>query len=147
MAMRYGVSTVVAGATSSGKTTLLNALLSTIPDNKRVFTIESGARELSLVRRNRSGAVVNNVVHTLSRPSDNEAFDYTQEDLVVASLRFNPDLVIVGEIGMSNATPPSKQVLQDIPSLPPSTLTPRTPPICVSRFCARRSSRLISEPL
>lgn len=98
MAMRYGVSTVVAGATSSGKTTLLNALLSTIPDNKRVFTIESGARELSLVRRNRSGAVVNNVVHTLSRPSDNEAFDYTQEDLVVASLRFNPDLVIVGEM-------------------------------------------------
>ena len=98
MAMRYGVSTVVAGATSSGKTTLLNALLSTIPDNKRVFTIESGARELSLVRRNRSGAVVNNVVHTLSRPSDNEAFDYTQEDLVVASLRFNPDIVIVGEM-------------------------------------------------
>lgn len=98
MAMRYGVSTVVAGATSSGKTTLLNALLSTIPDNKRVFTIESGARELSLVRHNRSGAVVNNVVHTLSRPSDNEAFDYTQEDLVVASLRFNPDIVIVGEM-------------------------------------------------
>lgn len=32
MCMRYGVSTVVAGATSSGKTTLLNALLSTIPD-------------------------------------------------------------------------------------------------------------------
>lgn len=30
MCMRYGVSTVVAGATSSGKTTLLNALLSTI---------------------------------------------------------------------------------------------------------------------
>lgn len=98
MAMRYGVSTVVAGATSSGKTTLLNALLSTIPDNKRVFTIESGARELSLVRRSRSGTVMNNVVHTLSRPSDNEAFDYTQEDLVVASLRFNPDLVIVGEM-------------------------------------------------
>lgn len=98
MAMRYGVSTVVAGATSSGKTTLLNVLLSTIPDNKRVFTIESGARELSLVRRNRNGAVVNNVVHTLSRPSDNEAFDYTQEDLVVAPLRFNPDLVIVGEM-------------------------------------------------
>lgn len=32
MCMKYGVSTVVAGATSSGKTTLLNALLSTIPD-------------------------------------------------------------------------------------------------------------------
>ena len=46
MCMRYGVSMVVAGATSSGKTTLLNALLTTIPDGKRVFTIETGSREL-----------------------------------------------------------------------------------------------------
>lgn len=97
MCMRYGVSTVVAGATSSGKTTLLNALLSTIPDNKRVFTIESGSRELSLVRK-KGKKIVNNVVQTLSRPSDNEAFDITQEDLVVASLRFNPDIVCVGEM-------------------------------------------------
>lgn len=97
MCMRYGVSTVVAGATSSGKTTLLNALLSTIPDRKRVFTIETGSRELSLVRK-KKGRVVNNVVHTLSRPSDNTAFDITQEDLVVASLRFNPDIVCVGEM-------------------------------------------------
>ena len=88
MCMRYGVSTVVAGATSSGKTTLLNALLS---------TIETGSRELSLVRK-KKGRVVNNVVHTLSRPSDNPAFDITQEDLVVASLRFNPDIVCVGEM-------------------------------------------------
>ena len=98
MCMRYGVSTVVAGATSSGKTTLLNALLASIPDNKRVFTIESGSRELSLVRKGESGNVVNNVVHTLSRPSDNDAYDITQEDLVVASLRFNPDIVCVGEM-------------------------------------------------
>ena len=65
MCLRYGVSTVVAGATSSGKTTLLNALLTTIPDGKRVFTIETGSRELSLVRK-KNGRVVNNVVHTLS---------------------------------------------------------------------------------
>ncbi len=98
MCLRYGVSFVVAGATSSGKTTLLNALLSTIPDNKRIFSIESGSRELSLVRRNRGGNVTNNVVHTLSRPSDNPAYDITQEDLVVSSLRFNPDIVVVGEM-------------------------------------------------
>lgn len=97
MCLRYGVSFVVAGATSSGKTTLLNALLTSIPDNKRIFTIESGSRELSLLRV-KDGKVVNNVVHTLSRPSDNEAYDITQEDLVVASLRFNPDIVVVGEM-------------------------------------------------
>lgn len=97
MCLRYGVSFVIAGATSSGKTTLLNALLTSIPDNKRIFTIESGSRELSLLRV-KDGKVVNNVVHTLSRPSDNEAYDITQEDLVVASLRFNPDIVVVGEM-------------------------------------------------
>jgi pilus assembly protein CpaF len=68
-----------------------------VPDNKRIFTIESGSRELSLVRV-KDGKVENNVVHTLSRPSDNEAYDITQEDLVVASLRFNPDIVVVGEM-------------------------------------------------
>lgn len=97
MCIRYGVPFVVAGATSSGKTTLLNAIMTSIPDAKRVFTIESGSRELSLVRRN-DGKVTNNVVHTLSRPSDNPAYDITQEDLVVASLRFNPDIVCVGEM-------------------------------------------------
>lgn len=97
MCLRYGVSFVVAGATSSGKTTLLNALLTSIPDNKRIFTIESGSRELSLVKI-KDGKVINNVVHTLSRPSDNPSYDITQEDLVVASLRFNPDIVVVGEM-------------------------------------------------
>ena len=38
MCLRYGISFVVAGATSSGKTTLLNALLTSIPDNKRIFS-------------------------------------------------------------------------------------------------------------
>ena len=35
MCVRYGVSLVVAGRTSSGKTTLLNALLGSIPDDKK----------------------------------------------------------------------------------------------------------------
>lgn len=97
MCLRYGISFVVAGATSSGKTTFLNALLTSVPDNKRIFTIESGSRELSLLRV-KSSQIVNNVVHTLSRPSDNPVYDITQEDLVVASLRFNPDIVVVGEM-------------------------------------------------
>lgn len=98
MCLRYGVSFVVAGVTSSGKTTLLNALLTSIPDSKRVFTIESGSRELSLTRTDQNGKIINNVIHTISRPSENENYDISQEDLVIASLRFNPDIIVVGEM-------------------------------------------------
>ena len=98
MCLRYGVSFVVAGRTSSGKTTLLNSLLGSIPDYKRIYTIESGARELSLIKRDSEGNVINNVVHTLSRPSDNPKHDISQEDLVMAALRFDPDVICVGEM-------------------------------------------------
>ena len=62
MCVCYGVSYVVAGRTSSGKTTLLNSLLGTVPDYKRIYTIENGARELSLIKRDVSGRIKNNVV-------------------------------------------------------------------------------------
>ena len=100
--LRYGVSTCVAGATSSGKTTLAGWLLTTVPDNKRIFTIENGSRELSLVRQE-NGKVVNSVIHTLTRDSENERQRITQTSLLDMSLRFNPDLIVVGEMRGSEA--------------------------------------------
>lgn len=104
MCIRYGISVVIAGRTSSGKTSLMNVLLGSIPDEKRIFTIESGARELFLIKRDDSGKIRNNVVHTLSRPSENPAYHVTQEDLVVVALRFNPDLIAIGEIRDAEAS-------------------------------------------
>ncbi len=95
--IRYGISVCVAGATSSGKTTIAGWLLTTIPDNKRIFTIENGSRELSLVRE-QDGRVTNSVVHTLTRNSENEVYRIDQIDLVDISLRFNPDIIVVGEM-------------------------------------------------
>lgn len=60
--------------------------------------MELACIELRRIIQVEDGQIVNNVVHTLSRPSDNEIYDIAQEDLVVASLRFNPDIVVVGEI-------------------------------------------------
>ena len=95
--IRYGISVCVAGATSSGKTTLLGWLLTTIPDSKRIYTIENGSRELALVRR-RDGQVVNSVIHTLTRDSEHERQRVDQIALLDMALRFNPDVIVVGEM-------------------------------------------------
>ena len=95
--IRYGISVCVAGATSSGKTTLLGWLLTTIPDSKRIYSIENGSRELALVRR-KDGKVVNSVIHTLTRDSENERQRVDQIMLLDMALRFNPDIIVVGEM-------------------------------------------------
>ena len=95
--VRYGISICVAGATSSGKTTLMGWLLTTIPDKKRIYTIESGSRELALVRE-KEGRVTNSVVHTLTRDSENDRQRIDQIALLDMALRFNPDVIVVGEM-------------------------------------------------
>lgn len=95
--IRYGISVCVAGATSSGKTTLMGWLLTTIPDGKRIYSIENGSRELALVRR-KEGRVVNSVIHTLTRDSENERQRVDQITLLDMALRFNPDIIVVGEM-------------------------------------------------
>lgn len=100
--LRYGISICVAGATNSGKTTLADWLLSTIPDTKRIFTIENGSRELSVVKE-KDGRVSNSVIHTLTRSSDNEKQNIDQDMLLDMALRFNPDIICVGEMRSAEA--------------------------------------------
>ena len=101
--VRYGVSTTVAGATSSGKTTLTGWLLTTIPYDKRILTIESGSRELDLVVRDASGKVLNKVVHTITRETEDDRKSVSQDDLLDMALRFHPDYIVVGEMRSSEA--------------------------------------------
>lgn len=101
--VRYGVSTTVAGATSSGKTTLTGWLLTTIPHDKRIFTIENGSRELDLVERDKNGKIINKVIHTITRESEDEKKSITQDNLLDMALRFHPDYIVVGEMRSSEA--------------------------------------------
>ncbi len=81
---------LVSGATSSGKTSLLNALSSQLPVNDRVITLEDTA-ELHL----RSA----HVLRLETRRADAEgmsAIDMTM--LVRTALRLRPDRLIIGEI-------------------------------------------------
>lgn len=81
---------IVSGATSSGKTSVLNALSSFIPDNERVFVIED-ASELQLQQRH--------IVPFETRKADkNGQGEVTIRDLIHSALRLRPDRIVIGEI-------------------------------------------------
>ena len=100
---RYGESMCFTGATSSGKTTLMSHILSTLPDNKRIFTIENGTREFNLVKRNEKGEVVNNVIHTVTRTSEDKNHSITMAKLLETALTVNPDYICVAEMKSEEA--------------------------------------------
>ncbi|MCC6277333.1 MAG: CpaF family protein [Oligoflexia bacterium] len=81
---------LIVGGTSSGKTTLLNALLMAVPSTERVLVLED-TREISFD-------------HSLwqsiqTRPSpDGLVPEYSLKDLVRLSMRLRPDRLVVGEV-------------------------------------------------
>ncbi|AZG17308.1 CpaF family protein [Cupriavidus pauculus] len=81
---------IVAGGTSSGKTTFLNALAGRVPATDRVLTIED-TMELKLT--------VPNLVRLLS----NKDKGVTTQHLVALALRFRPDRIFVGEVRFGEA--------------------------------------------
>jgi len=81
---------LVAGGTSTGKTTFLNALAAQVPEDQRVITIED-TMELKLQ--------VPNLVRFLSNPDKG----VTTQALVALCLRFRPDRIIVGEVRSGEA--------------------------------------------
>lgn len=96
--IRYGVSVCIAGSTGSGKTTVMSWLLSMVPDNRRLITIEEGSREFDLIKRDENGRAINSVVHLLTRPHENPSLDIDQDLLLERVLRKHPDVIGVGEM-------------------------------------------------
>ncbi|WP_419816730.1 P-type DNA transfer ATPase VirB11 [Glacieibacterium sp.] len=85
---------LIAGGTSSGKTTFLNALLKRIGRDERIITIED-TPEVSLDRPNALGLVA-------VRGDTGEA-NVTTEELLQAALRMRPDRLLLGEMRGSEA--------------------------------------------
>jgi pilus assembly protein CpaF len=89
-AVRGRLSIVVSGGTGSGKTTTLNALSASIPDDERIVTIEDAA-ELQLQQEHR--------VTLEARPANVEGQgEIPIRALVRNALRMRPDRIIVGEV-------------------------------------------------
>lgn len=89
--VRSGYNIFISGGTSSGKTTFLNALSDFIPREERVITIEDSA-ELQLRH-------IPNLVRLETRNPNSEGEGaITMSALIKASLRMNPDRIVVGEV-------------------------------------------------
>lgn len=97
-AIKRGISTLFIGKVNTGKTTVLKYSLSELPNTTQIITVESGAREMNLIKRNKDNKIINNVVHMLTKESDNESQNITQEKLVVKALRLNPNVISVAEM-------------------------------------------------
>ena len=86
-----GYNLFISGGTSSGKTTLLNALSTAVPPEERVIVIED-SMELKLNH-------INNIVHMECRNANSKGKGLvTMADLIKTSLRMRPDRIIVGEV-------------------------------------------------
>ena len=94
----HGVSMCITGATSSGKTTLMSWILSQVPYDKRIVTLEQGCREFDLTVVDEEGDVLNNVVHLVTRSSDDPQQNINLIKLLETTLTINPDCIAVAEM-------------------------------------------------
>ncbi len=89
--VRCGYNIFVSGGTSSGKTTLLNALAEAVPRDERVIIIEDSA-ELKM-------KYIENIVHMECKNSNARGEGgVSMSDLIKSSLRMRPNRIIVGEV-------------------------------------------------
>jgi len=87
-AVQRGDNILVSGGAGTGKTTLLNILANSIPDEDRILVIEDTA-ELAIRKP-----------HVVSAEAqlDTHKSTITFDDLLKASLRHRPDRIIIGEV-------------------------------------------------
>ena len=81
---------IVSGGTSSGKTSVLNAISGLIPEKDRILVLED-ASELQLQQKHC-------VYFETRKPDKNGQGEFSIRDLVIASLRLRPDRLVIGEI-------------------------------------------------
>ncbi|MFP6764873.1 MAG: ATPase, T2SS/T4P/T4SS family, partial [Planctomycetaceae bacterium] len=90
IAVRLHKNLVVSGGTGTGKTTMLNAVSTAIPESERIVVIEDSS-ELKLAQKH--------ALYLEAQQADSYGHGLvTIRDLFRASLRMRPDRIIVGEV-------------------------------------------------
>lgn len=91
LGVQYELSTLIAGGTASGKTSMLNVVANFFPPNQRVISIED-TREIQLPK------FLHWIPMITRLPNPEGKGEISMLDLLVNSLRMRPDRIIVGEI-------------------------------------------------
>jgi pilus assembly protein CpaF len=86
--IRSGKTLLISGGTSTGKTTVLRALATAIPDDQRIVVIEDTS-ELHLGKPN---------LLSVECQTDTFKASITFDDLLKSALRWRPDRIILGEV-------------------------------------------------
>jgi pilus assembly protein CpaF len=86
--IRSGKTLLISGGTSTGKTTVLRALATAIPDDQRIVVIEDTS-ELHLQKPN---------LLSVECQTDTFRASITFDDLLKSALRWRPDRIILGEV-------------------------------------------------
>ncbi len=146
MALQYQKSMLIVGGTATGKTTFLNSIVTFIPPEQKIVSIED-TRELQLPHENWIPAVTRSGMGRDS--SDQEISMYR---LLRESFRQNPDYVVVGEVrgeeasvlfqGMASGHPSLSTMHASSPSDVISRLT--TPPINLSGSLVETLDMIVS---
>jgi pilus assembly protein CpaF len=93
-AVRNRQTILISGGTGTGKTTLLNALAASIPDDERIVIIEDTS-EIQIEKPN--------MVRLEARPEQPDLPAVTIRHLLRATLRQRPDRILLGEVRGSEA--------------------------------------------
>lgn len=93
-----GLTTICAGPTASGKTSLLNALLQSVPPANRVVLIQNPS-EIDMRFKDATNRVYNDVLHLESTEKENPTHsDPTMANLMAHLLRLSPVYAVLGEV-------------------------------------------------
>ncbi len=95
-ALKEGKTILVAGGTSSGKTTLLNSMIRYVPNDKRIVSIED-SKELVIDQEN--------TVRLLKSKTGTDIAQVSYKDLINSCMRLRPDRLIMGELDIDNTMP------------------------------------------
>lgn len=93
-----GLTTICAGPTASGKTSLLNALLQSVPPNNRTVLVQNPS-EIDMRFKDSTGRVYNDVLHLEATEKENPTHgDATMSNLMSHLLRLSPVYAVLGEL-------------------------------------------------